>query len=102
MKAEICSAFYRIAIDGMHIVTYQRGAIVEGRTADAAVRAGCAQWLHDLEKKIKKTKMPKVVKKEAKKQLSRMEMMHPDSSEAGIIRTYLDWLVEVPWSRGSR
>lgn len=52
MKAEISSAFYRIAIDGMHIVTYQRGAIVEGRTAQAAVFDGCAQWLHDLEKKI--------------------------------------------------
>ena len=46
--------------------------------------------------------MPIHAKKEANKQLKRLEMMHPDSSEAGIIRTYLDWLVEIPWSKGSR
>lgn len=52
MKAEITSAFYRIAIGGTHVVTHYRGEIVDGRTAETAVRAGCAQWLHDLEKKI--------------------------------------------------
>ncbi len=60
------------------------------------------QELDDLEKKIKKTKMPKVVKKEAKKQLSRMEMMHPDSSEATVIRTYIDWILDVPWKKSTK
>jgi len=60
------------------------------------------QEIDELEKKLKKTKMPKVVRKEARKQLSRMEMMHPDSSEATIIRTYIDWILDVPWKKGSK
>ena len=55
-----------------------------------------------LYKKLKKKKMAKNVRKEAKKQLSRMEMMHPDSSEATIIRTYIDWILDVPERRNQR
>ena len=58
--------------------------------------------IEDLERKLKKTKMPKPVRKEAKKQISRMEMMHPESSEATIIRTYIDWILDVPWKKGTR
>ncbi len=60
------------------------------------------QEIEELEQKIKKTKMPKVIRKETKKQLSRMEMMHPDSSEATIIRTYIDWILDVPWKKGTK
>ncbi len=60
------------------------------------------QEIEELEKKIKKTKMPKKIRKEAKKQVSRMEMMHPDSSEATIIRTYVDWILDVPWKKGTK
>ena len=60
------------------------------------------QEIEELEEKIRKTKMPKEVRKEAKKQLSRMDMMHPDSSEATIIRTYIDWILDVPWMKGTK
>ena len=60
------------------------------------------QEIEELEKKIKKTKMPKQIRKETKKQVSRMEMMHPDSSEATIIRTYVDWILDVPWKKGTK
>ena len=59
------------------------------------------QEIEDLERKLRRTKMPKDIRKEAKKQLSRMEMMHPDSSEATIIRTYIDWILDVPWLKGT-
>jgi len=47
--------------------------------------------------RIKKAKMPKHARAEADKQLKRLGQMHPDSSEASIVRTYLDWLVDIPW-----
>ncbi len=59
------------------------------------------QEIDDLLRKLKKTKMPKPVRKEAKKQVGRMEMMHPDSSEATIIRTYIDWILDVPWKKST-
>ncbi len=60
------------------------------------------QEIEDLERKIKKTRMSKTIRKETKKQLRRMEMMHPDSSEATIIRTYIDWILDVPWKKGTK
>ncbi|RJQ46568.1 MAG: endopeptidase La [Nitrospiraceae bacterium] len=56
----------------------------------------------ELRKKIEKAKMPEKVEKEAIKQINRLEKMHPDSAEAGTIRTYVDWLVELPWSKSSK
>ncbi len=56
----------------------------------------------ELRKKIEKARMPEKVAKEAIKQINRLEKMHPDSAEAGTIRTYVDWLVELPWSKSSK
>ncbi|MDY6820208.1 MAG: endopeptidase La [Deferribacterota bacterium] len=47
--------------------------------------------------KINKTNMPKEVKEEALKQVNRLSRMHPDSAEATVVRTYIEWLVELPW-----
>lgn len=52
--------------------------------------------------KIKEAKMPEEAEKESLKQLGRLEKMHPDSSEASIIRSYLECLVELPWSIESK
>ena len=54
--------------------------------------------IKQLRKKIKQAQMPKEVQKEAYKELDRLEQMHPDAADASIVRTYLDWLVELPWS----
>jgi len=56
------------------------------------------QEITEYNKSIKKARMSKEAEKEAKKQLKRLEQMHPDSAEASVIRTYLDWLVDMPWS----
>lgn len=61
-----------------------------------------SQEIDDLLKKLKKTKMPKSVRKEAKKQIERMDMMHPDSSEATIIRGYIDWILDLPWKKSTK
>lgn len=55
----------------------------------------------EIRKKIKKAKMPKEVEKEAYRELDRLEQMHPDAAEASMVRTYIDWLVEMPWSKST-
>jgi ATP-dependent Lon protease len=56
----------------------------------------------DLRNKITEARMPEKVEKEAIKQINRLEKMHQDSAEAGTIRTYIDWLVEIPWSQSTK
>ncbi len=58
--------------------------------------------INEFKKAIDKAGMPKNVKEEALKQLSRLEQMHPDSAEASIIRTYLEWMVELPWKKTTK
>ena len=58
--------------------------------------------IEDYKKKIKKAKMPGKHEKESLKQLKRLEQMHFDSSEASVIRTYLDCIVEMPWSKTTK
>ncbi len=61
-----------------------------------------AEEVREYKKKIKDAKMPSKVVKEAEKQLGRLRKMHPDSAESGTIRTYLDWMVELPWSKSTK
>ncbi len=60
-----------------------------------------AEELNELREKITAAGMPPEVEKEALKQLRRLEQMHAEAAEASMVRTYLDWMVEVPWSRSS-
>ena len=57
------------------------------------------QEIEDLQRKIKRAKMPPEANKEAQKQLKRLEQMHPDSAESSVVRTYLDWLIDMPWNK---
>lgn len=53
----------------------------------------------EMRQKVMEAKMPKEQETEALKQLGRLERMHPDSSEASILRTYMEWMVDLPWSK---
>jgi ATP-dependent Lon protease len=61
-----------------------------------------AEEISELRKQIEKARMPTEVKREADKQVRRLEQMHPESSEASLVRTYLDWLVDLPWSNRTK
>ena len=50
-----------------------------------------------LDKQIIEARMPEEVESEAKKELKKLRMMSPMSSEANVVRNYLDWLVSMPW-----
>ncbi|HZS11459.1 MAG TPA: LON peptidase substrate-binding domain-containing protein, partial [Nitrospirales bacterium] len=56
----------------------------------------------EFRKRIKDAKMPEKVLKECEKQLKRLEKMHPDTAESATVRTYLEWMVELPWSKKSK
>jgi ATP-dependent Lon protease len=58
--------------------------------------------LEEYKKKIKRARMSKEADKEATKQLKRLEQMHPESAESTVVRSYLDWLVDMPWSKSSK
>jgi ATP-dependent Lon protease len=58
-----------------------------------------SEEITDLRTKIDAAKMPDEVREEAIKQAGRLERMHQDASEATIVRTYLDWLTDLPWGR---
>jgi len=61
-----------------------------------------AEEINEFRKKIEEVKMPEKVMKEAEKQLKRLAKMHPDSAEAATVRTYLEWMVELPWSKSTK
>ncbi|MDY6847741.1 MAG: endopeptidase La [Thermodesulfobacteriota bacterium] len=61
-----------------------------------------AQDVAELGEKLKKAGLPKEAREEAEKQLRRLEVMHVESAEYSMQRTYLEWLVELPWKKSTR
>ena len=46
--------------------------------------------------------MPEAARKETEKNIDRLKKMHPESAESSVIRTYLDWMFELPWGIASK
>ncbi len=55
----------------------------------------------DLKKKVDVANLPEEAKKVALKELERLNQMPPMAPEVGIIRTYIDWIVDLPWSNST-
>jgi len=63
---------------------------------------GVGVEIEELEEKINKAEMPEKVEKVARKELNRMQKIPQQSPEYTVSRTYLDWLVELPWKYESK
>jgi ATP-dependent Lon protease len=60
--------------------------------------AGKAQEVAELSDAITKAQMPKEIEEQARRELRRLERMPEAAAEYGMVRTYLDWLIELPWA----
>jgi ATP-dependent Lon protease len=72
----------------MAAIQRQLGEGEEGKAAEMA----------ELDKAITNAKMPKEIEDQARKELRRLQRMPDAAGEYGMIRTYLDWLIELPWA----
>jgi ATP-dependent Lon protease len=55
-----------------------------------------------LKKKIEESKMPKEAREKTEQELQKLKMMSPMSAEATVVRSYIDWMVGVPWTKRSK
>jgi ATP-dependent Lon protease len=81
---------------------HQREAVLRQKLKAIQDELGEGEDASDLEvfdEKIKAAKMPEDVEKTARKQLERLKQMAQSSAEYTVQRTYLEWLVELPWSK---
>ena len=72
----------------MAAIQRQLGEGEEGKSAEMA----------EMGEAITKARMPKEVEDQARKELRRLQRMNEAAAEYGMIRTYLDWLIELPWA----
>ncbi|MFB1052480.1 endopeptidase La [Vibrio diabolicus] len=55
-----------------------------------------------LQKKIDESKMPQEAREKTEQELQKLKMMSPMSAEATVVRSYIDWMVSVPWAKRSK
>jgi len=58
--------------------------------------------IEEIQKKVEEAKMPTEAKEKTLAELGKLKMMSPMSAEASVVRSYIDWMVSVPWSKRSK
>ncbi|WP_031513128.1 endopeptidase La [Desulfofalx alkaliphila] len=61
-----------------------------------------AAEVEELRERIAKAKLPKDVEEKATKEVDRLEKMPPMAAEASVVRTYVEWILSLPWSKSTR
>ena len=58
--------------------------------------------INELREQMEEAGLPEEVRKQAERELSRLEKLPPAAAEHGVIRTYLEWILDLPWSKSHR
>ena len=58
--------------------------------------------IEELERRIEEARMSKEAEEKARTELNKLKMMSPMSAEASVVRSYIEWLVTIPWRKRSR
>src|SRR5436190_631140 len=97
----------------VEVTEHEDDVPVDGKTRDLVreyraivdelleLREDDADAIADYRAQIDEADMPEAVREQADKELARLERMGEQSGEASMIRTYLDWLISVPWGKRS-
>ncbi len=83
-------------------VLRERKKTIEKELGEISEDEGEEKEIRELKQKIINAKMPKTAQEKALSELARLKKMSPNNPEVGYIRTYLDWLVAMPWSIESK
>lgn len=76
----------------------QMRAIQEELGQDAAIEDEIETWL----KQLKKLKLSAKVTEKIEKEIKRLSKIQPSSAEGGVIRTYIEWILALPWNKSSK
>ena len=58
--------------------------------------------VEEIKKKLEPLKLPKEVRKKCEAEIKKLEKMNPYSAESGVVRSYLDWISNLPWSKKTK
>ncbi|HOO56338.1 MAG TPA: endopeptidase La [bacterium] len=58
--------------------------------------------IKELKRAIQESEMPVEAREQTVAELERLERMHPDAAEANVIRTYIDWMIKLPWNKSTK
>ena len=102
--ADLQAKIQNIAREGMDKAqkTYYLREQIKAIRSELGENANMDEELDTLRENLEKIGLSKEAKAEAKKQLYRLSTMGVDSAEASVVRTYLDWLVELPWKKTTK
>jgi ATP-dependent Lon protease len=99
MQAEIqCQAKEEMSRGQREAYLREQLRAIQGELGEVDPRS---DELDEYRLKVEDAGLPPEPREESLRQLRRLERMHPDGPEAQVVRNYLDWMVELPWSRTS-